>query len=108
MAVISDDGERIVGEAEYILLPGGDGELAITVAPDWRGWLGPYLLDTLLEVAASRGVANPASRHSDGQPQDAGDGFPPPLVHGPRSRGLPRHPGGDQHRRGSAELAGEG
>jgi ribosomal protein S18 acetylase RimI-like enzyme len=50
--------DRIVAEAGYTLLPDGDGELAITVAASWRGWLGPYLLDALLEAAAARGVAN--------------------------------------------------
>jgi hypothetical protein len=51
-------GGRIVGEANYEPLPNGDGELAITVAADQRGWLGPYLLDTLVEVADARGVPN--------------------------------------------------
>jgi len=50
--------ELIVGEAGYQLLPSGDGELAITVDGKWRGWLGPYLLDALVELAASRGVPN--------------------------------------------------
>lgn len=49
---------RIVAEAAYALLPDGDGELAITVAGGWRGWLGPYLLDTLMAEAARRGVHN--------------------------------------------------
>lgn len=49
---------RIVGECGYEVLPDGDGEFGITVAPEARGWLGPYLLDVLTEVAASRGVAN--------------------------------------------------
>jgi hypothetical protein len=49
---------RIVGEATYELLPDGDGELGITVAEDARGWLGPYLLDALVEAAADRGVPN--------------------------------------------------
>lgn len=49
---------RIVGEAGYELLANGDGELAITVDQAWRGWLGPYLLDVLTEVAAERGVPN--------------------------------------------------
>ena len=48
----------IVGEAGYKLLQNGDGELAITVARDWRGCLGPYLLDALIEVAAAAGVPN--------------------------------------------------
>lgn len=48
----------IVGEAEFELLPDGDGELAITVDAAWRGWLGPFLLDALIEAAAARGVPN--------------------------------------------------
>ncbi len=48
----------IVGTASWVPLPDGDGELAITVAKPWRGWLGPYLLDYLLEQAAARGVTN--------------------------------------------------
>jgi GNAT superfamily N-acetyltransferase len=51
-------GGRIVGEASYELLPDGDGELAMTVADDRRGWLGPFLLDALIEAAAERGVPN--------------------------------------------------
>jgi RimJ/RimL family protein N-acetyltransferase len=53
-----DGTSRIVGEATYELLPDGDGELGITVAEDARGWLGPYLLDALVEAAAARGVPN--------------------------------------------------
>lgn len=49
---------RIIGEAGYVLLPNGDGELAMTVARGWRGWLGPYLLDALVEHAAAAGVPN--------------------------------------------------
>ncbi|HEX6568735.1 MAG TPA: GNAT family N-acetyltransferase, partial [Acidimicrobiales bacterium] len=49
---------RIVGEASYELLPNGDGEMAMAVAGDWRGWLGPYLLDALIAAAAARGVPN--------------------------------------------------
>jgi len=58
VAVVDDPVERIVGEADYTLLDSGDGELSLTVSPDWRGWLGPYLLDALLEAAAARGVPN--------------------------------------------------
>lgn len=50
--------ERIVGEAAYERLPDGDGELGITVDVDFRGWLGPYLLDALVEQARARGVRN--------------------------------------------------
>jgi hypothetical protein len=53
-----DGSRRIVGEASSNPLPTGNGELGITVAPDTRGWLGPYLLDALVEEAARRGVAN--------------------------------------------------
>lgn len=53
----SGDG-RIVAEAGYELLPNGDGELAMAVAPGHRGWLGPFLLDSLIEAAAERGVPN--------------------------------------------------
>jgi GNAT superfamily N-acetyltransferase len=49
---------RIVAEASYDLLPNGDGELAIVVDTLWRGWLGPYLLDALIELAATHGVRN--------------------------------------------------
>lgn len=52
------DTELVVGEAFYVLLPNGDGEFAITVHPDWRGWLGPYLLDALVHAAHERGVPN--------------------------------------------------
>jgi len=58
VAVVDDPVTRVVGEAEYFLLPNGNGELAVTVAPDWRGWLGPYLLDALVEAAAAHGVPN--------------------------------------------------
>jgi hypothetical protein len=57
VAVSSGDG-AVVGEASYTLLSSGDGELGITVADGWRGWLGPYLLSVLKEQAAARGVRN--------------------------------------------------
>jgi ribosomal protein S18 acetylase RimI-like enzyme len=50
--------DRTVGDAGYVMLPDGGGEFALTVAPDWRGWLGPYLLDVLVEAAAARGLPN--------------------------------------------------
>lgn len=60
VAVLHEAGrdERIVGEAGYTMLPNGDGELGMVVASGWRGWLGPYLLDALITVAAARGVPN--------------------------------------------------
>ena len=36
----------------------GNGELAITVARGYRGWLGPFLLDVLLESSRERGFPN--------------------------------------------------
>lgn len=48
----------VVAEAGYEPLPNGDAELAITIDRRWRGWLGPYLLDALLEHAATHGIAN--------------------------------------------------
>jgi hypothetical protein len=51
-------GVRIVGETSYELLPDGAGEIGITVAPGSRGWLGPYLLDVLVDAARARGVTN--------------------------------------------------
>jgi len=57
--VVDRDGSNtVVGEATVEPLPDGDGELAITVARRWRGWLGPYLLDALVDVAAARGFPN--------------------------------------------------
>jgi hypothetical protein len=50
--------DRVVGDAGYTLLPDGGGEFAITVAPGYRGWLGPFLLDCLVRVAGERGVPN--------------------------------------------------
>lgn len=50
--------ERIVAEATCEPLTDGDGELGITVAPGVRGWLGPYLLDALLEDAAAAWIPN--------------------------------------------------
>lgn len=51
-------GEVVAGEAGYALRPDGDGDLAVTVAREWRGWLGAYLLDRLVQHAAAAGVTN--------------------------------------------------
>ena len=48
----------VVAEASWFALPDGGGEFGLTVADSWRGWLGPYLLDTLVEAAAAQGVPN--------------------------------------------------
>lgn len=49
---------RVVGEAAYVLQPNGDGEFSLTVDAEWRGWLGPFLLDVLVDAAAAHGVPN--------------------------------------------------
>ncbi len=59
VAVRGGDGpEQIVAEAGYAKLCDGDGELGIAVDPAARGWLGPWLLDSLLRHAAERGIPN--------------------------------------------------
>ncbi len=58
--VSEDERTDIVGEAGYARIVGQetDGELGITVLPDSRGWLGPWLLDRLLAHANHNGVEN--------------------------------------------------
>jgi ribosomal protein S18 acetylase RimI-like enzyme len=60
IAVVRRDGQpdEVAGEAGYAMRGDGDGDLAVTVAPDWRGWLGPYLLDILVRHAGAAGLAN--------------------------------------------------
>ncbi len=60
IAIVRRDGEpdEVAGEAGYAIRHDGDGDLAVTVAPNWRGWLGPYLLDVLVRHAAAVGLAN--------------------------------------------------
>jgi RimJ/RimL family protein N-acetyltransferase len=57
VAIVADASGRedAVGEATCSSLADGNGELGITIARRWRGWLGPFLLDALLEAAAARG-----------------------------------------------------
>jgi acetyltransferase len=57
VAVLHTPGdERLIAEAGYSLTKAGAGEVSVTVASGWRGWLGPYLLDTLVEHAAAVGA----------------------------------------------------
>ena len=58
VAIVRDTAGRelVAGEASYELLANGNGELEITVARAWRGWLGASLLDALLDVARCRGL----------------------------------------------------
>ena len=59
VATVDDgQGSRLVADAGYAVLPDGSGELAITVAPGYRGWLGPFLLDCLVRAARAAGIPN--------------------------------------------------
>lgn len=53
-----DGTAELVAEAGYSMLADGDGEFGITVAPSCRGWIGPWLLDHLIEQARRNGVPN--------------------------------------------------
>ena len=53
-----DGGKQLIAEAGYSLLDNGNGEFAMVVARDWRGWLGPYLLDVVIDIAAANHVPN--------------------------------------------------
>jgi hypothetical protein len=60
IAIVHRNGvpDEVAGEAGYAIRADGDGDLAVTVAPGWRGWLGPYLLDVLVRHAAEVGLSN--------------------------------------------------
>ncbi len=60
IAIVHRDGlpDEVAGEAGYARRDDGDGDLAVTVAPNWRGWLGPYLLDVLVRHAGAVGLEN--------------------------------------------------
>jgi len=59
VAVVSGPQNTLVAEAGYAILPDGDGEFALTVAPGCQGWrLGRYLLGAIVAAAAERGVPN--------------------------------------------------
>lgn len=57
VAEVTGTGE-LVGEAAYVRQANGNGDFSLTVDAAWRGWLGPYLLDVLVEQAAADGVPN--------------------------------------------------
>jgi RimJ/RimL family protein N-acetyltransferase len=59
IAIVHDGDRQIVaGEAGYAVRRDGDGDLAVVVAPTWRGWLGSYLVELLAQHAASHGIDN--------------------------------------------------
>jgi hypothetical protein len=49
--------ERVVADAGFVPSGPDTAEFAMTVAADRRGWLGPFLLDVLVEQAREHGVA---------------------------------------------------
>jgi len=55
---VDGSGKQLIAEAGYSLLDNGNGEFAMVVARDWRGWLGPYLLDLVIDIAAANHVPN--------------------------------------------------
>jgi len=57
LVATSDDG-AIVGECGYVPIADDDAELDITVRTHHRGWLGPVLLDALVDLARERGIRN--------------------------------------------------
>ena len=58
VAELVDGHKQLIAEAGYSLLDNGNGEFAMVVARDWRGWLGPYLLDVVIDIAAANHVPN--------------------------------------------------
>jgi len=54
----NSEGRRVVAEAGFAPLIDGDVELGITVDPEHRGWVGPWLLDQLLAHASAAGIDN--------------------------------------------------
>lgn len=50
------DGRRLV--VRPMVPPTPTAKFGLAVDADWRGWLGSYLLDSLLRAAAERGVPN--------------------------------------------------
>ncbi|MEL6893938.1 MAG: hypothetical protein AAFP84_20275, partial [Actinomycetota bacterium] len=49
---------RPIGEAGYAVRSDGDGDLAVTVAGERRGWLGGFLLDRIVQHARDVGLEN--------------------------------------------------
>lgn len=59
VAIVHDvDQQTVVAEAGYAIREDGDGDLAVMVGRQSRGWLGPYLVDVLARHAASHGIGN--------------------------------------------------
>jgi hydrophobe/amphiphile efflux-3 (HAE3) family protein len=108
----------VVGEAGYGPPADGAGDFGIAVAREWRGWLGPYLLDALVDVACARGVsALRADVLAENRPMlrllsSRGDAWLPQddlrtvRVVIPTSGRAPAWPAGATHPRVAVEVAG--
>ncbi len=60
LIVIEGDTETgpVIADAGYIPSDPQTAELAMTIDPERRGWLGPYLLDVMVEHARAAGITN--------------------------------------------------
>ena len=73
----------LVAEAGYAILPDGDGEFALTVAPGWRRWPAGTPPSPSSPPRLDAGVPQPASRHHARQRPDARRASPPRLHNSP-------------------------
>ena len=108
VAVVVDEGgneQQLEGEAGFTLLPNGDGELAITVTPAARGWLGPYLLDSARPGRGRPRRAEPRGGRVDHGPPDAGD-VAVARLGDDRAHRVERGPDADRHVDVHAIVAG--
>lgn len=56
LVVVAEAGGRIVADAGVARSASGPDELGIAVDPEHRGWLGPHLLDLVLDLAGRAGA----------------------------------------------------
>jgi len=62
IAVVGDcEHGQIIADAGYVPINSDTAELAMTIDRSWRGWLGAYLLDVLVEHARDHGITNLAA-----------------------------------------------
>ncbi|MFT7598020.1 MAG: RimJ/RimL family protein N-acetyltransferase [Acidimicrobiales bacterium] len=58
VAELNEDGPLLVGDAGFSPQADGDVELGIAIDPDYRGWLGAWLLDSVFRHAQAWGIPN--------------------------------------------------
>ena len=80
VAVVSGPTDSLVAEAGYAILPDGDGEFALTVAPGLARVARTLPARLIVAAAAARGVPQPASGHPARERPDACPGAPPWLC----------------------------